>query len=153
MEILLLLLLMVSAGVLFVPGLLKERALDSPVTTVSDFKRGMTALAISTHNQPSRYYSHTSEPEPYVRRSHFTEQVDERADDFVPYPSARRQAEMQARRRRVLVILLLVVLTTGIIALIPTVRWIIPVHIAFLLILTAYIGLAILTPGAGRGRR
>lgn len=150
MEILLLLLLMLAAGLLFVPGFLKERMLDSPVSTVSDFKRGMTALAVSTHNySPNNYlYSRSSEPEPYIRRSHYTEQLDDHSEDFVPYPTNKRHAEMEARRNRVIALLLLLALSTGIIALIPKVKWIIPLHIVILIVLAGYIALAILLPHA-----
>ena len=157
MEILLLLLLMLTAGVLFVPGFLKERALDSPVNTVTDFRRGMTALAVSTHNyKPSgRYmYSRSTEPEPYVnvRRSHYTEQVDDQAEAFVPYPSSRRHHEMETRRNRVIALLLVVALATGIMAIIPNLKWIIPIHIVVLVVLAGYIALAILLPHAERRR-
>lgn len=157
MEILLLLLLMLSAGLLFVPGFLKERALDSPVNTVSDFRRGMAALAISTHNykRSGQYmYSRSSEPEPYVnvRRSHYTEQVDDHSESFVPYPSTRRQHQMETRRNRVIALLLVVALATGIMAIIPSLKWIIPVHIVMLVILAGYIALAILLPHAERRR-
>lgn len=157
LEILLLLLLMLTAGILFVPGLLKERALGSPVNTVSDFRRGMAALAISTHNyKPSGQYmySRSTEPEPYVnvRRSHYTEQVDDQAENFVPYPSSRRQHQMEARRNRVIAILLVLALATGIMALIPNLKWIIPVHIVMLVVLAGYIALAILVPHAERRR-
>lgn len=157
MEILLLLLLMLSAGLLFVPGFLKERALGSPASTVSDFRRGMAALAISTHNhrRSDQYaYSRSSEPEPYVnvRRSHYTEQVDDHSESFVPYPSSRRQREMEARRNRVIALLLVVALSTGIMAIIPSLRWIIPVHIVMLVALAGYIALAILLPHSERHR-
>ncbi len=157
MEILLLLLLMLSAGLLFVPGFLKERALDSPASTVSDFRRGMAALAISTHNYRSsgQYaYSRSSEPEPYVnvRRSHYTEQVDDHSESFVPYPSSRRQRQMEARRNRVIALLLVVALATGIMAIIPGLKWIIPVHIVVLVTLAGYIALAILLPHSERHR-
>jgi hypothetical protein len=157
LEILLLLLLVLMAGILFVPGFLKERTLDSPVETVSDFRRGMTALAVSTHNyKPSRQYmySRSTDPEPYVnvRRSHYTEQLDEHGEDFVPYPTARRHQEMEARRNRVIAILLVCALATGIMAIIPTLKWVIPIHIVMLVILAGYIALAILVPHAERRR-
>ncbi len=158
MEILLLLLLMLIAGLFFIPGFLKERALGSPVDTVSDFRRGMTALAVSTHNyKPSRNYaySRSPEPEPYVnvRRSHYTEQLDDHADSFVPYPSARRHKEMETRRNRVIALLLVIALATGIMAIIPGIKWIIPVHIVVLVVLAGYIALALLMPRSEqRGR-
>lgn len=154
LEILLLLLLMLGAGLVFLPGFLKERALDSPVETVSDFRRGMTALAVSTHNyQPqNHYYSRATEPEPYVRRSRYTEQIDDHADDFVPYPSHRGRAEMETRRNRVVALLLVVALSTAIMALIPNMKWIIPLHIVVLVVLASYIALAILVPHAQRRR-
>ncbi|HEY5494344.1 MAG TPA: hypothetical protein VIK15_07100 [Candidatus Anoxymicrobiaceae bacterium] len=152
MEILLLLLLMLSAGLLFLPEFLKERVLDSPVNTVTDFRRGMAALAVSTHNYGRGHYAYSSgDPEPYVRRSHYTEQIDD-SDDFIPYPSTRARHEMVTRRNRVLAMLLVVVLATGIMALVPSLKWIIPLHIILLVILAGYIALAILMPHAERRR-
>lgn len=152
MEILLLLLLMLSAGLLFLPEFLKERVLDSPVNTVTDFRRGMAALAVTTHNYGRGHYAYSSgDPEPYVRRSHYTEQIDD-SDDFIPYPSTRARHEMVTRRNRVLAMLLVVVLATGIMALVPSLKWIIPLHIILLVILAGYIALAILMPHAERRR-
>ncbi len=151
MEILLLLLLVLSAGLLFLPEFLKERVLDSPVNTVTDFRRGMAALAVSTHNYGRGHYAYSSgDPEPYVRRSHYTEHVDDHSEDFIPYPSHRARTEMVTRRNRVLALLLVVVLGTGILALIPKLKWIIPLHIILLVALAAYIALAILMPHAER---
>jgi len=154
LEILLLLLLMIAAGILFLPEFLKERVLDSPVDTISDFRRGMTALAISTHNysQPGRYSYSYGDPEPYVRRSHYTEQADDYPEDIIPYPSNRAKVEMVTRRNRVLALLLVVVMGTGILALIPKLKWIIPLHVIILVILAAYIALAILMPHADSRR-
>jgi hypothetical protein len=156
LEILLLLLLLVGAGVIFLPEILKERALDSPVDTISDFKRGMTVLATSTHNQkPSagRYYASVGgDPEPYVRRSHYTDRDDFPTEDFIPYPSNKARAEMETRRSRIIALLLVITLATGILAIIPSIRWIIPLHIAMLLILAIYIGLVILLPHYDRHR-
>lgn len=150
MEILLLLLLMLGAGLLFVPGFLKERAIGSPMTTVSDFKRGMTVLATSTHNRaPANYmYSRSSEPEPYVRRHQYSDLDDDYSEEIIPYPSSRRRAEMVTRRNRVIATLLVIALGTGIMALIPSLKWIIPLHIVVLLVLAGYIALAILLPHA-----
>lgn len=153
MEILLLLLLGLGGVLLFVPEFLRERALASPAETVSDFKRGMTALAISTHNYaPGYYYSYSAGPEPYVRRSRYTEQLDEGESDFIPYPSNRRRAEMESRRRRVVTLLLVVTMCTAIVSLIPSVRWMIPLHVIVLVILSGYIALAFLTPNTGHRR-
>lgn len=156
MEILLLLLLLLGAGVLFLPEILKERALDSPVDTISDFKRGMTVLAISTHNhKPSagRYYASVGgDPEPYVRRSHYSEQNEYPSEEIIPYPSNKARAEMETRRSRIIALLLVITLGTGILAIIPSIRWIIPLHIAMLLILSIYIGLVILVPHYERHR-
>jgi len=152
MEILLLLLLMLTAGLVFLPEFLKERVLDSPVNTVTDFRRGMAALAVSTHNYGRGHYAYSSgDPEPYVRRSHYAEQIDD-SDDFIPYPSTRARHEMVTRRNRVLAMLLVVVLATGIMALVPSLKWIIPLHIILLVILAGYIALAILMPHAERRR-
>jgi len=151
MEILLLLLLMLAGGLLFLPEFLKERVLDSPVNTVTDFRRGMAALAVSTHNYGGHYAYSSGDPEPYVRRSHYTEQIDD-SEDFIPYPSTRARHEMVTRRNRVLALLLVVVLATGIMSLIGSLKWIIPLHIVLLVILAGYIALAILMPHAERRR-
>jgi len=48
--------------------------------------------------------------------------------------------------------LLVLALTTAIIALIPNMKWIIPLHIVVLVILASYIALAILVPHTQRRR-
>ncbi|PKQ27650.1 MAG: hypothetical protein CVT63_06870 [Candidatus Anoxymicrobium japonicum] len=148
MEILLLLFLVLGAGVVFLPEFLKERELNSPVDTVSDFQRGMMTLALSTHTYQPRghYHSQTSESEPYFRRSRYTEQFDDAPDIFVPYPSNKARINMETRRNRILGLLLIVVLSTAIMGLIPGLKWIIPLHIGILTILAIYIALAILVP-------
>ena len=151
MEILLLLLLLVSAGALYLPELLKERALDSPIDTISDFRRGMTALAISTHNmdpRDNRYYStRAGETEPYVRRNSYPADYDYApVRDSIPYPQNKAQAEMETRRNRIIAVLLFLTLATGIMVIVPSLRWAIPVHILLLVALTAYIGIAVLLP-------
>ena len=158
MEILLVLLLLIGAGVILLPDILRERTLDSPVTTISDFRRGMTALAISTHNyKPAKggYYLsgyQNTDPEPYIRHSYYPEHETNQEQDFVPYPSSRAKAEMETRRNRIIASLLVVCLGTGILAIIPKLRWIIPVHIVMLLVLAIYIGLVILLPHYERQR-
>jgi hypothetical protein len=151
LEILLLLVLLIGAGALLMPGFLRERILDSPVDTISDFRRGMTALAISTHNYKpvnSGYYlSSGGDPDPYVRRSSYSAtDEDPYSEDIVPYPSNRTRVYMETRRSRIIAILLVVTLITGICAIIPNLHWIIPVHLTMLLVLTIYIGLVILLP-------
>lgn len=153
MEILLLLLLMVSAAALYLPEILKERALDSPVDTVSEFRRGMTAIAVSTHNYQPGMYSYSprgggGEPEPYVRRNHYreTEFESDSGDDFIPYPSNRAKAEMETRRQRIMVILWIIALGTGILTLLSSLEWMIPVHIAILVLLAGYTMLAVVLP-------
>lgn len=150
MEILLLLLLLVVAGALFLPDMLREHILDSPVDTISDFRRGMAALAISTHNHRPGQGVYcalpSSEAEPYVRRGNYARESDYYEEDFIPYPSNRAKAEMVNRRNRIIALLLVVTVFTAILALIPTMRWVIPVHLALLLIMAIYIGLSILLP-------
>lgn len=150
MEILLLLLLLVVAGALFLPDILKEHVLGSPVDTISDFKRGMMALAISTHNYnpgDGAYYSSVNEPEPYVRRGSYPKETGyDNEEDFIPYPSNKARAEMVNRRNRIIALLLVVTVITGILAVVPSLRWIIPLHLGLLLIMAIYIGLSILLP-------
>jgi VIT1/CCC1 family predicted Fe2+/Mn2+ transporter len=154
LEFVLLLLLLVGAGALILPDILRERVIDSPLDTVSDWRRGMAALAVSTYNfKPSggHYYMSVgrSDPEPYVRRNYFSEDDDhevERDDTFVPYPSNKVRAEMETRRNRIIALLLIVTLATGICSLVPALRWIIPVHVAMLLLLALYVSLVILIP-------
>jgi hypothetical protein len=152
LEILFLLLLLVGGGALFLPTVLRERSVDSPLSTVSDFRRGMSALATSTNNykHASRNYYFSApggESEPYVRRSSYREpDRDPYEEDIVPYPSSRSRSEMHARRSRIIAVLLAITLTTGICAIIPKLHWIIPLHLAMLLILAIYIGLVILLP-------
>ncbi len=156
MEILLLLLLVASAGVFFLPDILRERTLDSPIDTISDFKRGMTVLAVSTHNyEPARgqyYASAGGQPESYVRRGSYSDRDDSSDSEIMPYPRNKVHAEMETRRSRIIALLLVVTLATGIAAIIPGIRWIIPVHITMLLILAIYIGLVILLPNFERRR-
>ncbi|MBU4239966.1 MAG: hypothetical protein KKE79_09125 [Actinobacteria bacterium] len=161
MEIILLLLLMVSAGVFFLPGILKERALNSPLNTVSDFRRGMTALAIST-NEPDRVVEQTcysysargqNDPEPYIRRRDYVEYEETDLDeDFIPYPSNKARAAMETKQHRIIALLLIVALGTGIASLFPSLGWIIPLHIAILVILAAYTFVVILLPSYNRQR-
>jgi len=159
-EILLLLVLLVGAVAVFLPGILKERTLDSPLDTVSDFRRGMTVLALSTHNRdhPGGGYCLSSggqEPEPYFRRSSFRGQEEDYSyeeDDFVPYPSNRAKAVMETRRHRIIAVLLIVALGTGIASLVPGLNWIIPVHIVMLVILAVYTFLVLLLPYYNRRR-
>jgi hypothetical protein len=151
LEILLLLVLLIGAGALLMPGFLRERILDSPVDTISDFRRGMTALAISTHNykpvNAGYYLSSGGGPDPYVRRSSYSTTDEEPySEEIVPYPSNRTRAYMETRRSRIIAILLVVTLITGICSIIPNLHWIIPIHLTMLLVLTIYIGLVILLP-------
>ena len=161
MEIILLLLLVVGAGGLFLPGILKERALDSPLHTVSDFRHGMAVLGVSS-NGPDRileqaYSSYSArgqnDPEPYFRRNSFVEREDEYLDEeFVPYPNNKTHAAMETKQHRIIALLLIVALGTGIAALFPTLRWIIPFHIAILVILAAYTFVVLLLPSHNRQR-
>lgn len=143
---------------LYLPDILKDRALDSPLETVSEFKRGMMALAIGTHNlrpQVTTRNTRVSEPEPYVRRNEYLYDDDEfeyEKDEIIPYPRNRARAEMIARRKRITLILLVITLGTGILTLIPGLRWVIPIHVVFLIILALYIFAAILLPGYERYR-
>lgn len=154
MEIFLLLLLMITAGAFFLPGILKERALDSPIDTISDFRRGMTALAISTHNHDNLYFSHgQEETESYFRRREYRgEFEDDYYEDVIPYPRNKARAEMEVRRHRITAGLLIVVLASGIASLIPGLDWVLPFHIAMLVLLAGYIFLVILLPGYNRRR-
>ncbi len=161
MEIILLLLLVVGAGVFFLPGILKERALDSPLHTVSDFRYGMAVLGISA-NGPDRILEQTyssygaggqNDPEPYFRLNSFVEHEDEHLDEeFIPYPSNKAHSSMVTKQHRVIALLLIVALGTGIAALFPSLKWIIPFHIVILVILAAYTFMVILLPSHNRQR-
>jgi hypothetical protein len=158
LEVLLLILLLAVAAVILLPDILKERTLQSPLNTVSDFHRGMHALAASTHtaargiggetDHAGYYYSvYGDNPEPYVRRSQYSDSHDDPyADDFVPYPRSRARSEMIARRNRIIASLVTVALATGILILIPKLRWLIPLHVVVLIITAGYIFLVILKP-------
>lgn len=158
MEILLLLLLMASATAFILPQILKERALDSPLDTVSDFRRGMTALAVSTHNADHSgggyYYSRGQyETEPYIRRNSFEEEdYYEEDEDFVPYPRNRARAQMETRRHRIMAVLLILALASGIASLVPGLNWMMPFHIFLLVVLAAYTFLVVLLPHYNRTR-
>jgi hypothetical protein len=157
LEILLLLLLLVSAGALYLPELLKERALGSPIDTITDFRRGMTVLAISTHNmdqQKNRYDSAgTGESEPYIRRNNFAHDYDYTSErDIIPYPTNRAQADMETRRNRIIALFLVVVIGTAILAIIPSMRWVLYLHLLLLVLMSAYIGVALLLPHHERRR-
>jgi hypothetical protein len=159
LELLLLALLVIGAGILIVPQVLRQRTLDSPLDTVTDFHRGMSALSISTREYEPRvkgqYYVRTesqSDPGPYVRRSNYEEYEEAYDEEFMPYPSNRARIEMETRRQRVMVTLLIIALGTGIMTLIPNIRWIIPIHIAVLVLLAGYLLLVILLPYYERRR-
>jgi len=159
LDILLLALLVISAGVIIVPQVLRQRAADSPLDSVTDFHRGMSALAISTRQYEQRVKEQQylraerqGDTEPYVRRSQYGEYEEKDDDDFVPYPSNKAHVEMETRRQRIMVTLLIIALGTGILTLIPKIRWIIPIHIAVLLMLAGYLLLVMILPYyAGRG--
>lgn len=163
MEILLLLLLLVVVGALYLPEILRERTLDSPLDTVSDFHRGMNALALSTHHSEAGtggenrgYYFSAygqNEPEPYVRRSSYENSDDGYREDFIPYPTNRARIQMENRRHRVIATLLILELATGILSLVPTLRWMVPVTVSVVVITAGYIFLTILLPGRGGARR
>jgi len=157
LEILLLLLLMISVAVLYLPSIMKERALGSPLDTVSDFRRGMLALASSTRRigpRMARRYDYSpssqNEPEPYFRRSRYGDDADyareEDSEDFIPYLSNKSQALMETRRQRIMMSLLIVALGTGILALIPKLKWILPIHVVVLVLLATYTLLVIFLP-------
>lgn len=159
MEILLLLLLLASAGLLYLPEVLKERTLDSPLDTVSDFRRGMSAIATSTHNyQPGFdgkvYYSpmRDSGTEPYIKINSFSS-ADEDSGDFAPYIRSHSHEEMLTRQKRIIALLLIVMLGTGIAAAIPSLRWVVPLHLAVLVITAGYIFLVMMMPRQRRPRR
>lgn len=159
MEILLLLLLVVSAAALYVPEIIKGRALDSPIDTISDFRRGMNALGTSSQGyRPSIDHrgvysaSGQNEPEPYVRRSPYSDYDDEDDVDFIPYPSNKARMQMETRRQRILLLLWMVALATAVTALIPSIRWIIPLHIVVLLLLAGYTLMVVILPGRDRRR-
>jgi hypothetical protein len=149
LEILLLVLLAASVAVIFVPELMKERFLDSPIDTVTDFHRGMVALAISTHNDRSgRYRAQRYEPEPYFRRNQYDSSYNDGEDqgEFIPYPRTRGHVESETRKHRILITMWLVVLATSFLMLVPSLKWIIPLHIVLLVLLAAYSMAAIVLP-------
>ena len=87
-----------------------------------------------------------------MRRGSYSGQDDSSDSEIMPYPRNKVHAEMETRRSRIIALLLIITLATGILAIIPSIRWIIPVHIAILLILAIYIGLVILLPHYERRR-
>jgi len=140
LEILLLVLLAASVAVIFVPELMKERSLDSPIDTITDFRRGMVALAISTHNS-ERYRAQRYEPEPYFRRNQYDSSYNDGEDEgeFIPYPrTGRGHVEAETRRNRILVTMWVVVLATSFLMLVPSLKWVIPLHITLLVLLAVY---------------
>lgn len=159
MDIFLLLLLMISGAVLIIPGIIKERALDSPLDTVTDFRRGMAALAVSTHDYKKsmadqQYYKSREQydPEPYVRRSSYSDYDNLEERDFIPYPTNKARMEMETRRQQIMVALWIVALGTGIITLIPKLKWMIQLHIAVLVLLAGYSLVVMLLPHYDRYR-
>ena len=143
-------LLAASVAVIFVPELMKERSLQSPIDTVSDFRRGMAALAISTHNyrsgsSPAQKY----EPEPYFKQNHYGSGYssdDGVGEEVIPYPRTRRHMESETRKHRILVTMWIIVLSTSFLTLIPKLRWVIPLHIVLLVLLAAYSMAVIILP-------
>lgn len=68
MEVLLLLIFLAFAGTLLLPELLKEKIFDSPVDSISDFRRGMTVLAANTNeyrHAVGEYYASSTERSAY----------------------------------------------------------------------------------------
>ncbi|MBN2169242.1 MAG: hypothetical protein JW738_08360, partial [Actinobacteria bacterium] len=123
---------------------------NSPINTISDFHKEMVALAVSTNNfNRGRYnYSPPGErnPEPYVRHGSFESDTSTTDDEFVPYPSDRNHNLMETRRNQITALLLIFALATGITILIPSFRWIIPLHISALVLLSGYVFLSMLLP-------
>jgi hypothetical protein len=153
LEILLLVLLAASVAVIFVPELMKERSLDSPIDTITDFRRGMVALAISTHNS-ERYRAQRYEPEPYFRRNQYDSSYNEGGEgeeEFIPYPRTRGHVEAANRRNRILVTMWVIVLATSFLMLVPSLKWVIPLHITLLVLLAIY-SIAVIVLPSRRGR-
>jgi hypothetical protein len=153
LDILLLALLVIGAGALIVPQVLRQRVLDSPLDTITDFHRGMSVLALSTKEYEPRldghYYARTErqgDGEPYVRHSGYHEEEEVYDEDFIPYPSDRTRIEMETRRQRITVTLLIIALGTGILTLVPKMRWMIPIHIVVLVLFACYLLLVLLLP-------
>ncbi|MBN1290131.1 MAG: hypothetical protein JXA49_10910 [Actinobacteria bacterium] len=150
MEFFLLLLVAVIAVWLFVPELIRNYEVNSPINTISDFHKEMVALAVSTDNfKTGRYnYSPPGErnPEPYVRHGTFDSSDNKGDDEFIPYPSDRNSNLMETRRNQITALLLIFALATGITILIPSFRWVIPLHISALVLLSGYMCLTMLLP-------
>lgn len=137
-------------GAVFLPEILRQRVLDSPLQTVSEFRRGMAALQVSTDSPQipkGKELNIQEEVEPYVRRNVYQSSYgDDSEGEFIPYPRDRARAQMEARKHRIIAVLTLLTLGTGISIVAPSLRWMIPVHIVMLVLLCAYLFLAILLP-------
>lgn len=150
MEIVLILLVAAVAILFLVPDLVKSYELNSPLETISNFHREMGTLAASTNHYDKNKYYYTPyegpEPEPYVRQSYFEPEDSRIDDDFIPYPSNKNRAAMEARRNQITALLMVICLGTGVLALVPSMRWAIPLHFVMLLTLVSYISIGILLP-------
>ena len=150
MDIAILVIFVAVLGAVFLPELLRQRVLDSPLQTVSEFRRGMAALQTSIHSSQisgMKEFNTQEEVEPYVRRNVYqSDYKEDFEEEFIPYPRDRARAQMEARRHRIIAILTLLTLGTGISIAAPSLRWMIPVHIVMLVLLCTYLLLAILLP-------
>lgn len=157
MELILILLVATVAVLLLVPEMVKNYELNSPLDTISNFHREMGTLAATTdHYDKNRYYYtpyEGPEPEPYVRQGYFEPDDSNVEDDFVPYPSNRNRIAMETRRNQITALLMFVALGTGVLALVPSMKWALPLHFVMLLVFVVYVSLGILLPSFRRNVR
>ncbi len=105
LEVLMLLILLVAVGALFLPGILRDKLLNSPLQTVSNFRRGMLALATQTQGRKLRkhggviykarenLYSSSYPEEEWAEYEDY-----ESESDIVPYPQSHRGVSAETRR-------------------------------------------------------
>ncbi len=159
MEVLMLLILLAAVGALFLPGILRTKVLNSPLQTVTNFRRGMLALATQTRGSRSEkhggvmYKSRDSLYASTYPEEEWEDDEDYYNDsDITPYPQSHRGITAETRRQRIIVCLLGTALFTGIMALVPSMKWIIPFHFIVLVILAIYFLLVMLLPHYYRER-
>jgi len=149
LEFLILLLLVIILSAHYLPEFLRQRALDSPLETINEFHRSMSALEFSTANlktgiqlQGAQYQSNRPAGR-YLRQGYPGYDDSLYEGDFIPYPRNRAQIEMRIRRQRVLAVLFLILFGTLIPCLMGAARWFIFLHAGVFLLTSVYTFLAL----------
>ncbi len=150
MEYFILALLIIILSVHYLPELLRQRALNSPLETVHEFHKGMATLGFSVIKQIPRNrinmadYQTTHQAGRYLRDYNHGYDDSLYEGDFIPYPRNRARTEMRIKRQRILAVLFLMLFATLIPCLMGAAPWLIYVHAVVLVLSAVYVFLALI---------